>query len=200
MLLENVWSALSVDGWKSAETVQERAGIDADTFRRVIGFLVRWNFIETRKSPSLQVRRRSGTISPVDVASLLQSVTGQPGLSPTKMQGNLAERVACRACGGRSFSFLGENQVECKGCGEKQWFTIRIDEKQELEACAVRPRLFRNLLLRLGLPQQAFVRNIPKPTRFYWFRCLVCKKNSTDYFHGHSRILRCQFCRTENAF
>ena len=52
----------------------------------------------------------------------------------------------------------------------------------------------KRFLLRLGRPQFAFIRNIPKPTRFYYFRCQRCKRIYTDYVHGYSRYFICPQC------
>jgi len=58
------------------------------------------------------------------------------------------------------------------------------------------PDILKRLLIRLGFPQPAFVRYIPKATQFFWFRCMKCKKVSTDYLHGYSRYFTCEFCKS----
>ncbi len=133
MFLEAVWSVLPEGKWESAKALEEASGLDEGTLKRIVDFLVRWDFVESRQFPELQVRRKAGTISPVEVVSLLRSVaTGQPGLLIPTGGVRLAERVACRACGGRTLSFLGENEVECAGCHEKQWYALEITDRKTL--------------------------------------------------------------------
>ena len=62
------------------------------------------------------------------------------------------------------------------------------------------PGFFGRLVVSLGLPARAFVRSIPKPTQFFWFRCFTCRKLSADYFHGYSHHLICKFCKSRNEF
>ncbi|HKM50867.1 MAG TPA: hypothetical protein VJZ75_06785 [Candidatus Bathyarchaeia archaeon] len=68
--------------------------------------------------------------SPVKVITLLRSIANQSPFKPSQLW--LAERVACRECGGRNFNHLGENQVECTRCLEKQWYTIEINKERTL--------------------------------------------------------------------
>ena len=126
MYLEAVWSALPEDGWESAEALQEMASVDESTLQLEIDFLVRWGFAETRRLPELQVRRKPGVAFPVNVIRLLRLISAPKSSIHRKPW--LAERIACRVCGKRNFNFLGENQVECVGCSERQWFTIEISE------------------------------------------------------------------------
>lgn len=126
LFLETVWSALPEDGWESAEALQEMAGMDDSTLQLGIDFLVRWGFAEMRWLPELQVRRKPGVVFPVNVIRLLRLMSAPE--SSIRRKPWLAERIACRVCGKRNFNFLGENQVECRGCSERQWFTIEISE------------------------------------------------------------------------
>jgi hypothetical protein len=133
MFLEAVWSALPEGKWESAKALGETSGLDEGTLKRIVDFLVRWDFVESRHFPELQVKRKVGRISPVEVVSLLRSVTSsQPGLLIPSGRVRLAERVACRACGGRTLSFLGENEVECVRCHEKQWYALEISGRKTL--------------------------------------------------------------------
>jgi hypothetical protein len=201
MSLEIVWSALSEARWESAETLRDILGVDEATLERVLVFLVRWDFAETRMSPDLQVRRKAGVISPVDVISLLRSASTQTIAMPGRWK--LAERVACRKCGGRNFKYVGENQVECTKCHEEQWYAIEVGKGErwlEEERSEQQPTLLRRIFIMMGLPQVAFIREMPKATRFYWFRCSACKKTSADYYHGHEKYLTCQFCEKKNVF
>ena len=59
---------------------------------------------------------------------------------------------------------------------------------------ASEPDPFKRLLVRLGFTQTAFSRNIPNPTKFYWFKCLNCGNISLDYAHGFSGYLECRHC------
>lgn len=206
MFLEVVWSALPEGRWESAKALEEASGLDEGTLKRVVDFLVRWDFAEAKRFPELQVRRKTGVISPVEVVSLLRSVsknTNQPELLVPTGRVRLAERVACRACGSRSFSFVGENEVECTKCHERQWFAIETAEKNAASKqvrSEARPNMVERLLVRLGIPQSAFVRSIPKPTRFYWFRCMTCKKVSSDYAHRFARHFVCAFCGNHTPY
>jgi len=179
--------------------LEEASGLDEGTLKRVVDFLVRWEFVESKHFPELQIRRKAGTISPVEVVSLLRSVTtSQPELLIPGGRGRLAERVACSACGGRSLRVIGENEVECNRCSERQWYTIErrsgIMEGQRTESEA--PTAVKRFLVRLGFRQFAFTRGIPRPTKFYWFRCSSCKKVGSDYQHGHARYFMCPNCGT----
>jgi hypothetical protein len=127
MFLEVVWSALPEGRWESARTLEETSGVDEGTLRRVVEFLVRWDFAEVQRSPELRVKRKTGVISPVEVLGLLRSVTAsKTGLRMSNGRVRLAERVSCRICAGRRFRGVGKNQVECLRCHETQWYAIDI--------------------------------------------------------------------------
>jgi hypothetical protein len=40
----------------------------------------------------------------------------------------VAERLACRICGGKSLSHVGGNVVERNRCHEQQWYVIDVDQ------------------------------------------------------------------------
>lgn len=140
MFLEVVWSALSEQRWQSAKELEATSGVDEGTLMRVVDFLVRWDFAETRPFPSLHVKRKSGALSPVEVVGVLRAVTPQVTTIPKRGR-RLAERVACRICGNLRLNFLSENEVECTKCGERQWFAIEIPEKTDgsIKATSKRP-------------------------------------------------------------
>ena len=129
MFLEVVWSALSEDQWLSANELEAASGADESSLMRIVDFLVRWNFAEVRRFPSLLVRRKSGSLSPTDVVGVLRAVSETPEAATAmvpKRGVRLAERVACRECCGRGFRVVGENEVECTRCREHQWYAIEI--------------------------------------------------------------------------
>ncbi len=128
MFLDSVWSALSEDHWISAEQLRDASGADEQTLRRVVDFLVRWNFAEARREPSLRVKRRADAISPTDVVQVLNAARDAPETKANGPNGlyRRAERVACRTCGGRSLRETGENEVECTTCHERQWRAIDV--------------------------------------------------------------------------
>jgi hypothetical protein len=128
VFLEVVWSALCENEWLSSNELKAASGADDTTLMRIVDFLVRWNFAEVRRSPSFQVRRRSNAISPSQVVGLLRTITGtsQAIVRDRKRAFRLAERVACRTCGSICLRLVGENQVECANCHERQWHTIEI--------------------------------------------------------------------------
>jgi len=66
MILESVWSVLPEGRWESAKALEEASGLDEGTLKRVVDFLVRWEFVESKHFPELQIRRKAGTISPVE--------------------------------------------------------------------------------------------------------------------------------------
>ena len=80
--------------------------------------------------------------------------------------------------------------------------SLKVATRDQLDARPQvdRPGLFGRFMAWLGVPQLAFVRNIPNPTRFFWFKCCACRKLSTDYFHGYSHDLICQYCNCRNRF
>lgn len=128
MFLEAVWSALSEDHWLAASELKATSGADENTLMRVVDFLVRWNFAEIRKEPSLQVKRKPGAISPTDVVQVLRAAQETPQLKAAPSGGfRFAERVACRICGGRRLRATSQNEVECIKCHERQWYAIDIN-------------------------------------------------------------------------
>lgn len=128
MFLEAVWSALSEDHWLAASELKATSGADENTLMRVVDFLVRWNFAEIRKEPSLQMKRKPGAISPTDVVQVLRAAQETPQLKAAPSGAfRLAERVACRICGGRRLRAISENDVECIKCHERQWYAIDIN-------------------------------------------------------------------------
>jgi hypothetical protein len=127
MTLERVWEVLRDGRWESKRTLSSASGVDDARLDRIINFLERWHFTETRKAPDLQVRRIPGMNSPVKVITLLRSLANQSPFKPGRFR--LAERVNCRACGARNFNHLDENEVECTRCHEKQWYTIEIKRR-----------------------------------------------------------------------
>lgn len=156
MTLEEVWKVLGNGQWESTRTLSWASGLDDARIGRIINFLDRWDFAETRNAPDLQVRQKPGATSPVEVISQLRAIANQ---SQLHRRLKLAERVACRECGERKFNFLGNNQVECVRCHEKQWYSIELNEnvrglgKAETER---HPRsLMKRLLVRIGFPQEA---------------------------------------------
>jgi len=201
MTLEGVWEVLENGRWESKQALREASGVDDNTLSRIINFLDRWDFVEIQRTPDLLVRRRPGAISPVETFNLLRSING--GLSVPSRHRRLAERVACRVCGGRNLTLVNANEVECVRCHEKQWFALEIGEPltdRESAQVPERPGLLRRIFVRLGFPQEAFRRYIPKPVRYFWFRCTSCGRISTDYPHGYSRYLTCPSCECHNYY
>jgi hypothetical protein len=122
MTLEIVWRVLEDGEWGSRQTLREASGLDYAILDRMIQFLQRWKFVDTQRSPEVLVRRKAGAISPVETIKALRTITRS---SPVPIgRRRLAQRVACRICGGRDFNFTGRNQVECVQCHETEWFTI----------------------------------------------------------------------------
>jgi hypothetical protein len=128
VFLEAVWSTLSEQQWQSAKQIEAASGVDERTLKRVVDFLVRWDFAEARPFPTLHVKRKAGALSPVDVVGVLRAVAPQAVTTPKRGR-RLAERVSCRLCGNLNLKFLGENEVECTKCHERQWFAIDIPER-----------------------------------------------------------------------
>lgn len=188
-LLEVVWSGLSERRWRTLSEIEVCTGADPSRLMHIIDFLVCWEFAETRHSPGLQVRRRSGALPPVDVVEILD-VGREGALTVQKRNLRVAERVVCRLCGSRHLRRVGVNQVECAKCHEPQWYSIEISEHGYDD----RPSSLQRTLVRLGFPQFAFIKSIPKPTRHYYFMCNRCKKISSDYAHGFSRYFVCPHC------
>jgi hypothetical protein len=118
--LQAVWRALENGGWASKRALRDASGLDDDTINQIINFLNRWEFVDIQHSPDFQVRRKPGTISPLETFQLLNEMTTAP-VTPRR---KLAERFACRACYGRNLNHVGPNEVECGRCHEKQWYAI----------------------------------------------------------------------------
>jgi hypothetical protein len=122
MTLESVWQSLEGGKWKSFAVLSQTCGADHDTLTRIINFLARWEFVDIKPSPELLVRRKPGSISPVETFKALSRLAEE---SPTPAAHvRIAERVACRNCGSRELEFVGVNEVECNRCQEKQWYAI----------------------------------------------------------------------------
>jgi len=124
LFLDAVWEALSERLWRSPDELRAASGTDESTFNRIINFLVHWDFVETQLLPDLHVKRKAGAISPTEVANVVGACSQTPRMISEKQGRRIAERVACRICGGRSLTFVGENQVDCTQCLERQWYTI----------------------------------------------------------------------------
>lgn len=188
-LLEVVWSKLSEHRWRPIKQLEASTGADPVKLTQIIDFLVCWEFAEVRHSKGPEVRRKPGTLPPVDVVEIL-GVGLDGALTARKRCLTLAERVACRVCGFGKLRRVDVNEVECVKCHERQWYSIEISAG----AYEKRPNSIQKTLARLGFPQFAFTRNIPKTTRYYYFMCNRCKKISSDYAHGHTRYFTCPHC------
>jgi len=129
-----VWSALCENEWLSSRELKAASGADDKALASILDFLVRWNFAEVRRSPGLHVRRRSGAISPTEVVGLLRTIneTSQIEITKRKRPFRFAERVACRTCGNACLRPVGENEVECARCHERQWYTIVIPRSKHV--------------------------------------------------------------------
>ena len=188
-LLEVVWSRLPERRWRPLKELEESTGADLGKLMRIIDFLVCWEFAELRHSPDPQVRRRPGVLPPIDVVEIID--VGLDGaLTVWKRSDRVAERVACRVCGWKRLRRIGVNEVECVKCHERQWYSIEIREHRYDE----RLSSIQKTMVKLGFPQFAFMKNIPKPTRYYYFMCNRCKRISSDYAHGFSRYFNCPHC------
>ena len=110
MLLEHVWAALEQGEWKSETRLRDVSGVDADSLTLIIEFLARWDFIETRRSPDLLVRRKPSAISPMETFEQLHSIATQKpaGLRFSSEHRELAEPAYFRTCAERSFRSVGE--------------------------------------------------------------------------------------------
>lgn len=125
MFMDAVWAALPEMEWASTRSIREAADLDEEKFNAILNFLIRWKFIETRTAPESSVRRRADVPSPVDVVGALQTLTdAETEFQVSEERFRVAERVACRLCGHRNFTFLKRNLVECNRCHERQWHTI----------------------------------------------------------------------------
>jgi hypothetical protein len=136
MSIHAVWEAIPESEWATPDKIRKTSGLDEDRLNRILNFLIHWKFAETRNDPELHIRRRHGAMSPENVIGILQTMVNEDTVvrqprTPT----NLAERVACQACGGHGFNFIEQNLVECTQCRERQWYAIefrvphRIQEK-----------------------------------------------------------------------
>lgn len=149
MTLESVWQSLESGKWKSEAALRETCGADDDTLTRIINFLTRWEFVEIQPSPELLVRRKPGSVSPVETFEILRRLADESP-TPTKRP-KIAERMACRACGSRELGFVGVNEVECNRCHEKQWYAVVLEEKTRSHA---RPRFLDRVLIGFGFQQR----------------------------------------------
>jgi hypothetical protein len=153
MALRTVWGVLENGGWVCKEALSEATRVDDGMLSRIIHFLDRWDFVETRNT---LVRRKPGAISPVETLDLLRAFSGEskhPSVPRTHHR--LAERVACRVCGKEELNFIGQNEVECAECHEKQWFAL---ERRPLTAPKTAELtdhhgLLRRTLIRFGFAQ-----------------------------------------------
>ena len=126
MSLEDVWAVLPTHGWVSCEALRESSGLDEESLSCVIGFLVRYEFVEARNNPGLCVKRRAGKPSPMVTINLLRALENNS--SPQELTirtRTIAKRVACRTCGSRDIKPIDKNQVECSNCHEHQWHFIQ---------------------------------------------------------------------------
>ena len=152
LILEGVWEVLKDGRWESKTELGAASGVDENTLTSMINFLDRWNFIEVRRDPELQVRRRPSAISPVEVIQILHSIANEPAAAP-RTDETIAERVACRSCGRRQLKLTGQNEVKCTICHEKQWYKLEhrdtplnSSEQNELPA---KPGRLQRMLVRL---------------------------------------------------
>lgn len=200
--LETVWRILENGKWERKAALLEACSVSDETLINVITFLTRWNFVEIEQNPELRIRRKPGAISPVKILEVLHGIADRDPIQKTGRK--LAERLACRVCNGRELNFVGANEVECNRCYEKQWYSVEAPEPLRRSAAETEApeelSIGGRLLVRLGHPQKAFQANIPNATKYFWFRCTSCGKNSTDHAHGHSRYLTCPQCQTRNQF
>ena len=188
-LLEVIWSKLSEHRWRPIKELGASTGADLSKLTQVIDFLVCWEFAEIRHAEAPEVRRKPGTLPPVDMVEILD--IGLDGALTARQRSlRLAERIACHICGWKQLRRTGLNEVECVKCHERQWYSIEVSEHY----CEKPPSSIQKTLARLGFPQFAFTRNIPNPTRYYYFMCNRCRKITTDYAHGHSRYFTCPHC------
>ena len=147
--IERVWRNLESGKWKSKAALREACGADDDTVTRIINFLTRWEFVDTKRSPELLVRRKPGALSPVETFEVLSRLSDG---SPTQTaRPRIAERVSCGACGSRDLGFVGVNEVECNRCHEKQWYAIVLEEKTRSHAG---PSFLDRVLIRFGFAQR----------------------------------------------
>ena len=200
MFLESVWSAIPELEWESQEELKQTSGLDEGTLKRTVDFLVRWEFVEVKQDPDTQIRRKPGAISPVQTVTLLRSIDDPK--SPEPSDGvRIATRIACRVCGCKNLTLSGHNEVECETCHEKQWFAIDKTTKKLPEVdTPIRLSIWKRMFVRLGIPQPAFIRQMPGRLQYFWFRCTECSRVSADYLHGYSRYVTCEFCGSKTGF
>ena len=158
LTLEGVWEVLENGQWESKTELGAASGVDDNALNSMINFLDRWNFIEVRREPELQVRRRPSALSPLEVIQILHSIANQPTATPRIGQ-TIAERVACCSCGGRQLELTGGNEVKCTKCHEKQWYKLEhrntpLNASQHNELPTKSGRLQR-MLVRLDRPRNA---------------------------------------------
>ena len=122
--LEAVWSALDTYEWKPLGALKKVSGADEGLLIRLVDFLKRWDFIETRRTPELRIRRRANAIPPLAGLEILRTAATDKAQRALSNQRRLAERVMCRRCGSKSFLHVAKNEVECAECHERQWFAI----------------------------------------------------------------------------
>jgi hypothetical protein len=147
--LENVWQSLESGKWISRAALKEACLIDDDTLTQIIIFLGRWEFVDIKSSPEPLLRRKLGSISPMETFGVLCGLANKSPTPPTRF--SIAERVACRACNWQELSFVGVNEVECDRCHERQWYTIELREEAQFLR---RLRFVDRVLVWLGLPQR----------------------------------------------
>jgi hypothetical protein len=161
--LEGVWEVLKDGRWESKTKLEAASGVDENTLNSMINFLDRWNFIEVRRDPELQVRRRPSALSPLEVIQILHSIADDPPVARTGQ--TIAERVACRSCGGKQLRVIGRNEVKCTRCHEKQWYKLEhrntpLDTSQHNEI-PTKPGRLQRMLIRLDLPRNHFPNKEP---------------------------------------
>jgi len=159
MFLESVWSAIPELEWESQETLKQTSGLDEGTLKQTVEFLARWEFVEIRQYPDVQIRRKPGALSPVQTVTLLRSID-EPK-SPEPSDGvRIATRIACRVCGCRNLTLTGHNEVECETCHEKQWFSLdRKTNKLSEVGTPTRRSIWKRMFVRLGIPQPALIQH-----------------------------------------
>jgi formylmethanofuran dehydrogenase subunit E len=124
LLLESVWSVLSEGKWESTQRLSDACGLDEDTTKKVLNFLIHWNFAEAQISPDLRVRRKADAMDPITTVKILHSFTAKKNEVVIPEPHVIAERVTCRVCGAPNLRQVDENEVECAKCMEKQWLTL----------------------------------------------------------------------------
>lgn len=72
--VETVWAALPEERWESIEALAVTSGVRGAALKRIVGFLMRWNFVETGIFPEFRIRRKIGALSPIKVVSLLRTL------------------------------------------------------------------------------------------------------------------------------